>query len=446
MQFGCAIVIRFITDGFTYLDPCPPRVAGVSKPRRIPPWMAGSGIIAVAMGLMNLGTYGFTLVAARVLGPQEYGAVAALMGLLLVLAVLSLGFQASAARRVSVAPQNQPQTEADVVDAVNVGAAALTVLVLLATPLVSATLRLEPWWAAAVLAAAVLPLTLMGAYAGIFQGEARWKPLAAVYVGVGAGRLVFGVLGMVLGGGALGALVGVAIGNAVPALLGWWFLKHPSRSTPRTAPVSPPVRATRVSRRSVLAEVAHDCHALLAFLAMSNVDVIIARRVLTEHDAGLYAAGLIMTKAVLFLPQFVVVLAFPSMVRDGRSRRQTQALLLILAMGTVATAGAWLLAPLAVTFVGGEAYAELESTIWGFAALGGLLAMIQLVVYGSMARQHRAAVGLLWGGLAALVVAAFFVSSTTELLSTAAAVHLTVLTALMVVSRRRVRAGFVPTT
>ena len=36
-------------------------------------------IIAVAMAVMNVATYGFTIVAARMLGPQEYGAFAALM-------------------------------------------------------------------------------------------------------------------------------------------------------------------------------------------------------------------------------------------------------------------------------------------------------------------------------------------------------------------------------
>ena len=57
----------------------------------------------------------------------------------------------------------------------------------------------------------------------------------------------------------------------------------------------------------------HNSHALLAFFALSNVDVVVARNVLAEHQAGLYAGGLILTKAVLFLPQFVVVIVFPSM-------------------------------------------------------------------------------------------------------------------------------------
>ena len=39
----------------------------------------------------------------------------------------------------------------------------------------------------------------------------------------------------------------------------------------------------------------------------------------TDHDAGLYAGGLILAKAVLFLPQFVVVVAFPSMSTAERA-------------------------------------------------------------------------------------------------------------------------------
>ena len=61
--------------------------------------------------------------------------------------------------------------------------------------------------------------------------------------------------------------------------------------------------------------------ALLAFFALTNVDIVVARNVLPPREAGLYAAGLILVKAVLFLPQFVVVLAFPAMASDPRRRR-----------------------------------------------------------------------------------------------------------------------------
>ena len=83
-----------------------------TTPRHLPGWLVGSGVIAVAMGVTNLTTYGFTILAARQLGPRHYGALAALMGLLLVFNVLSLGLQATAARRISATPGHAEAIEA----------------------------------------------------------------------------------------------------------------------------------------------------------------------------------------------------------------------------------------------------------------------------------------------------------------------------------------------
>ena len=56
--------------------------------------------MAVSISIANVGTYGFTVLAARILGPHQYGAVAALMATVLVTSVLPLGLQATGARRV----------------------------------------------------------------------------------------------------------------------------------------------------------------------------------------------------------------------------------------------------------------------------------------------------------------------------------------------------------
>ena len=113
---------------------------------------------------------------------------------------------------------------------------------------------------------------------------------------------------------------------------------------------------------------------------------------LDDHEAGLYAGGLILTKAVLFLPQFVVVVAFPSMSTAGDRRR---ALTRSLGAGRCARRGLHRSAPgcspgLALVFVGGQDYAEVQSLLWLFAVLGTLLAMLQLLVYSVLARQRHA--------------------------------------------------------
>ena len=69
--------------------------------RTLPKWLVGGSSIALAIGVMNVATYGYTMVAARLLGPKQYGAFASLMATLLVISVLQLGLQATAARRIS---------------------------------------------------------------------------------------------------------------------------------------------------------------------------------------------------------------------------------------------------------------------------------------------------------------------------------------------------------
>ena len=53
---------------------------------------------------MNLSTYGYTVLAAHTIGKDAYGAFSALMGALLVISVLSLGLQATGARRIAAHP------------------------------------------------------------------------------------------------------------------------------------------------------------------------------------------------------------------------------------------------------------------------------------------------------------------------------------------------------
>ena len=419
---------------------------------RVPRWLVGSGVIALAMGVMNLSTYGFTVLAARWLGPREYGQLAAAMGLLLILGVVSLGLQATAARRISAAPASRRDIQHEVVAATGKASVAVGAVTLLAVPLVAAVLRLDVGVAVLVALAAV-PLTLMGGQAGVLQGERRWVPLALLYAAAGLGRLLLGLVALAVQASATSAMAAVAVGAVLPAAVGAAALRRPPADLPAPAADAEsggaPVRGSDSGghARSVLGEVLHNAHALLAFFALSNCDILVARAVLDDHASGLYAGGLILAKAVLFFPQFVVVLVFPSMSADTRRRGvQAKALGLILAMGAVAVAGAALLSDVAVLFVGGAEYAELRSGIWVFAVLGTLLAMTQLQVYAVVARQQAAAVPVLWSGLVAVLAFAPVIDSVEALLTVVLGVLVCVLLGLALVGRRSGAAPVTPDT
>lgn len=391
-------------------------------------FLHSGGSIAIAMAIMSVATYAFTMAAARLLGPQEYGAIAGLMAVLLVVGVLSLGLQATAARRISAEPAHVAQIERVILSVTYRAAAVLGLVLLLAAPVIDHVLRLHSLGTAALVAVTAVPLTIMGGQAGILQGERRWWPLGVVYIASGVPRFAIGTALMAWHPSATWGMVGVAAGACFPVVFGAYALRHDRAMGDETHVHG---------QLAILRETGHNSQALLAFFTLSNLDVIIARNVLHPHDAGLYAGGLILTKAVLFLPQFVVVIAFPAMSTAAERRKALlRSLSLVALLGAACTLGAIVLHDVAMVFIGGGKYGAVESKLWLFALLGTALSMLQLLVYAVLARQGRISTYVVWVAVLALVgVGLTSISSLTGLLvlvSTIDAVLLALLLALSI--------------
>lgn len=370
----------------------------------------GASAIAIAVGVMNVTSYVYTIVASAQLGPRPFGAFAALMNVLLVVSVLSLGLQATAARRIATHPDQVPVIEAAMRRVGRQGAIYLGLLCLLLAPLINKVLRLDSLPVAALVAVAVVPMTIMGAQAGVLQGERRWLPLSLVYLANGVPRLLLGTALILWSPTETMAMLGAVISAFAPVVVGAIALRHrPDRGAADTG---------HHTARSVWSETLHNSQALLAFFALSYVDVIVARNVLDSHNAGLYAGGLILVKAVMFLPQFVVVLAFPSMgTEHARRPALVKSLTAVAVVGVLGALATFVLSGLAVLFIGGNAYHDIQHELWAFALVGTVLSMLQLLVYSVLARQARRSVLLLWSALLVVVVGGQFVDTLQQLLT-----------------------------
>lgn len=393
----------------------------------------GSAGIAVAMVVMNVGTYAFQIVSARLLGPEQYGAVAGMMALLLVLSVAQLGLQATCARRIAAAPENVALIESVMLRTGWRASLVLGLVATLASPVSWKVLRLDGILPAVLLGLAVIPSTLFGAQAGVLQGERRWFPLSLAYIAAGVPRVVLGAAFMTVSPTETSAMLAVLVGAWVPVLIGARALgSHPRESTD--------AQASSI-QRDVLREAGGSSVALLAFVALSSLDVVVARNVLSEHDAGLYAGGLIITKAVLFLPQFAVVVLFPSMSTDSESRGAVlRGLAVVSLLGGLAVAATYLLSGLALVSIGGDEYVGVQDRLWLFAVLGAMLSVLQVLVYAGLARRGTATKYVVAVGVVALVVLGTLTASVTRLATTVAMVDLAVLLvllALQVVRHRR---------
>lgn len=367
---------------------------------------ATSSAVVVAMTLGNVCTYGYQMVAARLLGPSDFGAFAALMGLLLVLGVAQLGLQATAARRISAHPE-----VADEVARATLGSAwrvglAIGLLGVVLAPVVTATLHLDSWVTALMVPLAAAPITLTGAQIGVLQGRRQWGALALLYLANGLPRVVIGTVLLVLAPSETTAILGVAIGQLVPITIGAWLTRDPEHHH----------GSSPALRRELLVELLHNLHVLLAFFVLGNADILVARHGLSTQLAGLYGAGLIVSKVVLFMPQFVVVLAFPDMADQARPGRALRlALATVTALGVLATIATALLPRLALVFIGGDAYSAIAPHLWLFALSGTGLAVVQLLSYAVVARQSRHTVLWIWAGVLAVLAVGQAVSTPTAL-------------------------------
>jgi O-antigen/teichoic acid export membrane protein len=385
----------------------------------------GAGI-AVAMGVMNVATYGYTMIAAKMLGPQAYGRFIATMAVLLVVSVVSLGLQTTAARRISADPAHVGQIQTEILRFTLRASLVLGAALLVLSPVINAVLKLDNLMMAALIGPASVPLTMMGGQAGTLQGERKWLPLGLLYISAGVPRLLIGSAMLLWSPTELSAFLAVIVGSVAPVIVGWWALRGDRE---------PAGSSEAHQGKQIFKEIFHNSQALLAFFALSNVDIVVARNVLSEHDAGLYAGGLILAKAMLFLPQFVVVVAFPAMASAHERRRALgRSLALVSALGLVGTCTVALLAPLAQVFVGGQDFVEIQGLLWLFAILGTAMSMLQLVVYSVIARQGQRSVYLVWAALVAVVVGGLMVSSITGLLVWVVLVDLGLLVTLLAIS------------
>lgn len=393
--------------------------------------LAGGALIGLAIGVMNVATYVSTVLAARLLGPREYGGFAAFTGLLLVLGVLMLGLQATGARRVAAHPERVGEIEATLLRVTYRSAWVLLGVCALLTPVFEAALDLRSWATAALVALVAWPMTAVGGVAGILQGERRWLPLAGVYLAMGLARLAATLLLLWRPTEAVAA-VSMLVGFTAPAVVGRLALRGQAHRRR--------VGSEQHSPSIVLREVGANSHALLAFFALSNADVILVRLSLDAHDSGLYAGGLILVKSLLFLPQFVIVLAFPALsTAEARRETLTGSVGLVMGLGVLATAATAVLSGVALIFVGGSQYAEIQDRLWLFALLGTVLSTVQLLVYSVVARQSRRSVYAVWAALAAVAVGVMAAGSVTGTVLTVLAVDSALLAVLVAGSWWRLR-------
>ncbi len=401
--------------------PPPERPTGAGEP--IPAQgisVQGTAIVGAGLAVSQVIAMLQMLVVARILGPEQYGVFGAMAVVLLIGSTVLAATQVTIARHVASGRSLQ-QIGASSVLAAGVVTCALGAAV---APLLSRVLNLDDVAGLLLVAVTFVPFAVTGAQLGLLQGYEKHSRLGALYVLATLLRVIGAVAGAALGQTADSAMLGLAIGATLGAVAGHVVLVE--RLSWRS----------EEGTRHYLVEAAHAAHALIALYALTNLDVLLARAQLSAFDAGLYAAGALVARAVFFLPQAILVAAFPRIVAGARNA-QRQAVAAVAILGLLATALVALFPTLAVSIMAGEQYLAVTDDAWLFALAGAGFGVVQVLLYARMAHNDRRATVLLWTAVAALVGLGLTLgTSITALVTCAAAVAWT--TALIGVAWARV--------
>jgi len=369
--------------------------------------------------------YLLSMISARILDPADFGALGALLGLLVIIATLGISVQALTARRVSTAPAAQRKD-------VEGQAIRLSILVAIAIAIASVVLA----WPVSVLfsipilavltGVASLGFVVIGSAAmGIAQGREQHVKLSVAFIANSGGRALGGIIGVVVLQSVTGVGFGILIGCAVGAAVAYQLI------SPKT--FSPKLKD------GISIEFGHVAHALIVLFTLTNIDVLLARVFLTEDLSGEYSVGVLLAKIAFFLPNAIIIVLFPKMSGGGSHRALYIATGLTAMVGVVITLASVFAGDLVIGILGGSQYKELGSEAWLFALEGSAFALVQVLLYSRLAAQDRRAVLAVWGALAvlAVVVVGWRHNTVAEIVTSVVAVSLALTVVGFILDRRQ---------
>jgi O-antigen/teichoic acid export membrane protein len=375
-------------------------------------------IVFIGIGAANVGNYLFHLISARALGPASYADLAALVALAGLVALPLGGLQAAVARDVALlaAYGAEHAVAARIRRALllaGIAGVCGTILCVAAATVVQRVLDIESL--AAVVLAGVLtaPAFLTPIAWGWAQGLQRFVALS---VSVAAGPVVRVVLVAILLAGGLsvaGAMTATVFAAATSVFIPLWLLRRF---------LAQPAEIPRLDVRRVVRRVVPVIAGLLAITALTTIDVVVAKSVLSEHEAGIYGAASLIGRVILYLPVAVATVLLPKVAARSTLRQASDDIL----AGSLAVTAAFctigtLVYALAPNFVVGLAFGssfdDAAPLLWLFGLAMSGYSLLNVLLFYHLARGDRRFSWLLIAG--AVVEAAAFVlfhSSARELI------------------------------
>jgi O-antigen/teichoic acid export membrane protein len=296
--------------------------------------LTGGAMVIGGTAIFQASNFLFNSIAARTLGPDKYGDLAAVVGLVYLASPFLLSIQTVASRTTTSLYAAGRARELRGLTRfygfrLAFGAALVGALAVLFSGLVSQVLHLRSSLPVALLGAVFVLATLSHLQRGVVQGLQRFGALGVGSVLEGVGKVVAVVVLLKwVWPNESGAIFALVIASVFPIAFNGAILHRLPDTTERVQPMEHPYGYSLQTLGTLV---------LLAMLL--STDVIAANRYLSSQTAGLYAAVSLSGKTVFFATSALTAIAFPVFShRQDRGEDSRWALLGLLGIVAVASA------------------------------------------------------------------------------------------------------------
>lgn len=257
--------------------------------------LGGSLIMLLSMVLVNVFNLSYNVFMARTLGPAAFGHINAAVTILLIASCASLAFQLVCSKFVvrNPSPESQAWVFRSLLRKSWLVSLALGLGLFVARKPVAAYLNLPDSWFVGALAFGIAVYAPVGVKRGAMQGLCLFPQLGANFVAEAVTRFLAGVILVILGYGALGAVGAISLG----VLTAYFVPRLPRELQAEARPGEPP-------------SFAEGLQVIVFFVGqviINNIDILLVKHFFPAEPAGLYAAISQVGRFLYFICWFGVV-------------------------------------------------------------------------------------------------------------------------------------------
>jgi len=371
-----------------------------------------SALLAGATAASIVAAYVFLLAAGRILGSEDYGSLAALLGLLAIVLTPAGALQMAVSREVS-----RREASGDASGAARLARGALRGSVIATAPLlivalplavpVSHLLHIHSVGVVALTALSLSTALVFPVAMGVLQGQQRFSGLATLYVLPWLVRLailaIAAAVGYRLGGAAFATLAGAIATTGLALIL--------IRESLRGAGALP-----RPELMTFLRYLWPVAVGLVGIALLTNIDILIVKARFSADEAGGYAAASAFARVAFFLPATILTVLFPRTAARQARGEETEDILGRSLLATAAFCGLLVLVYAAagvglVSMTFGPDFSEGGHVLAPFALAIGLYSVANLLVGYHLSRGETRYAWIVAAAVVVQVVALVLVPS-----------------------------------